>query len=117
MIVIKPKVYFAAGNVVINERAAETDLGGVVRRLNRRPTIDGGVFIDDFGFSDGDRTIRVVADALSPSDYERVKTFVRLFGLVDLLTDEGVFEGGIQVANNGEKFEMTFLVKGRIDGQ
>lgn len=117
MIVIKPKVFFPAGNMLINERQADTDLGGVSRRITRRPTIDGGAFIDDFGFSEGDRTIRVLADQLILADYEKVKNLIRLFGSVELITLEGVFEGAIQVANNVEQFEMTFLVKGRLDGE
>lgn len=116
MIVIKPKVFFPSGNVLINEREAETDLGGVSRRISRRATIDGGAFIDDFGFSEGDRTVRVVANSLSVASYEQIKILIRLFGSVELITLEGVFEGSIQVANNGEKFEMTFLVKERLDG-
>lgn len=117
MIVIKPKVFFPAGNVLINELLADTDLGGVSRRITRRPTIDGGAYIDDFGFSEGDRTIRVGADSLSLADYDKVKTLIRLFGSLELITLEGVFEGAIQMANNGEQFEMTFLVKGRLDGE
>lgn len=116
MIVLKSKVFFPEGNVLINEQKADSDFGGAARRINRRATIDGGSFIDDFGFSDGDRTIRVGAGALSVADYKKVKKLIRLFGSLEIITPEGVFDGAIQVANNREKFEMTFLVKGRLDG-
>lgn len=72
--------------------ALETsDLGETRRRMNRIATLDGGVVFNDFGATDGDRTIRlqwVPQDAASEAQIARL---VRLYQRLRVSCSEGVF--------------------------
>lgn len=115
MIVLKPSIFDAAGNIKIAE-SLDSDLGGVSRRISRRATIDGGVWIDDFGSAEGDRTISVYSENVSDALYTRVLSFVKNYGSVELICSEGVFSGHIERVNKANAFELVFLVKERLDG-
>lgn len=65
--------------------------GDVARRVNRVKTLDGGVAINDFGFSEGDRTIDL---AWSPDNLARetaVARLVQLYATLTVATRSGVY--------------------------
>ncbi|MBW1802553.1 MAG: hypothetical protein JRJ85_17695 [Deltaproteobacteria bacterium] len=61
MIVLSKTTSDTAGTVQLEIDHDKSDLRTYSRRLVRTKTLDGGVVISDSGFSDGDRTLRIVA--------------------------------------------------------
>ncbi|MDY0136668.1 MAG: hypothetical protein RBS36_05795 [Thiomicrospira sp.] len=114
MIVIKPPIYDARGNLKLDEDVAATDYGSTTRRLSRRPTIDGGVWIDDFGSSAGDKTLQIVAQVGRP-DYERLVRFAQTYTLVEIVTRDGVFLGALSAISYSAELNFQFLVKEQVN--
>lgn len=114
MIVLIAPVYDGAGNVRIHA-LADSGLDALSRRVTRRATIDGGAWIDDFGFSDGDRTFSVKAH-LDVKSFEQVRGYVRAYDRLLLCTADGVFRGAIEDVSRRDVAEFNFLVEERVDG-
>lgn len=110
MIVIQQPEYSVLGNIAMHE-TADSKLQDTSRRVTRKATIDGGVHIDDLGFSHGDRTfeIRVVNSV----DLERkIDLLMQNFTLYHCLTLDGIFSGVIQRKTVQDNImTITFLVK------
>jgi len=114
MIVLMSPVFNADGNIHVKP-LPDSNLDGVSRRVSRRATIDGGVWVDDFGYSDGDRTLSIKSN-MDREDYARVKDFVQRYGELVLINDDGVFTGSIESLDSYPTVEITFLMKERING-
>jgi len=67
------------------------DLGAQRRRVNRIATLDGGVVFNDFGYTDGDRTINLAWDFVSAAQEALVARLVRLYQRLTLSCADGVF--------------------------
>jgi len=113
MIVLITPEYNPSGNIAFLE-LAETDLTSLSRRISKRKTIDGGVFLDDMGFSEGDRTLTITTLA-TVATYSGVANFIKNFNTYFCSTAEGVFKGtisGVKLAGNIAT--ITFLVKDKV---
>lgn len=95
------KDFDLAGSVTID--VPEPNFGDTRRRSFRIPTLDGGAVVDDFGFTDSDRTIRLTWPA-SASEEIVVSRLVRYhdrvrigtpFGLMECIIDAYSSAGGI----------------------
>lgn len=86
--------YNANGNIKIAE-LSDSKLNDSTRRVTRRATINGGVYLDDNGFSHGDRTFEIKAKA-TPGLVESVDQLKINYSQYKCLTNEGVFNGVIQ---------------------
>lgn len=72
--------------------ALETsDLGETRRRMNRIATLDGGVVFNDFGATDGDRTIRLQWTPQDAATEAAIARLVRLYQRLRVSCSEGVF--------------------------
>jgi hypothetical protein len=65
--------------------------GDTRRRVNRIATLDGGVAVNDFGFTDADRTINMVWQPTSRAIEDAVDRMVQLYDRVHVSTRAGVF--------------------------
>lgn len=68
-----------------------SDFGEIRRRMNRIATLDGGVVTNDFGATDGDRTIRLQWAPMAPADEALAARLVRLYSRLRISCHEGVF--------------------------
>lgn len=73
--------------VVDNDQTA----GEARRRVARIATLDGGVVVNDAGFSDGDRTIQLSWTPVSSAAEDTVERLVRNYTRLTLGTRFGVF--------------------------
>jgi hypothetical protein len=70
----------------------ESSLGGdVVRRVNRVPTLDGGAVVNDFGYSDADRTIDLAWMPTSRAVEDAVVRMLQLYEQIHVSTPAGFF--------------------------
>lgn len=94
----------------------DSELGNTTRRVNRVKTLDGGVSINDTGFSQGDRELKIKAK-LSNVEIAAIQRLQSLYPLLSISTKYGVFEGVInQISENAPQSHINFLVKGKLDG-
>ncbi len=107
MIALSTLTFDPDGHVVLRE-LPDSNTRDLRRRTNRLPTLDGGVSLNDAGFSHGDRTFVV----RWRGDDSAVRRLVRLYGRLRVSTRDGVFlaapEGIRQ--RNGRENELTLLV-------
>ena len=72
--------------------ALETsDLGETRRRMNRIATLDGGVVFNDFGATDGDRTIRLQWTPQDAATEAAIARLVRLYSRLRLSCKDGLY--------------------------
>ena len=102
--------------LILQENQTESDLRTVTRRVSRTATLDGGVVMDDAGFSDGDRTITVVVASPPESVQASLVALIEADGLQRITTIDGVFEGSIETitAQDGGDMSITFLVSEKL---
>lgn len=98
------------GNVILNENIA-SDLGSKTARVTKIATLDGGVYINHSGYTDGDRTLRIKGKvSLNQAD-----TLLNIFenytsSLISFC--DGLFLGAISaLSTQNGKLAMTFLIK------
>lgn len=78
----------------------ETTTGEARRRVSRIATLDGGVVVNDAGFSDGDRTIDVAWES-APSIDAAVARMLALYDRATLSTPAGVFTVALEAYTPG----------------
>lgn len=79
------------GAVTIELDPDQTRLGESRRRMNRIATLDGSAVVNDFGYSDADRTIRLQWVPVS-KDYEaNIERLVQTNARLHVATAEGFF--------------------------
>lgn len=69
----------------------ESDFGETRRRMNRIATLDGGVVTNDFGATDGDRTIRLTWQRMADADEALMARLVRLYSRLRLSCKDGLY--------------------------
>jgi hypothetical protein len=112
MIVIKMPEYNAGGNISIKDLASSV-LETSTRRVSRRATIDGGVYMDDLGFSHGDRTFEIKTKASKISS-DRLHQLQRNYSIYECVTNEGIFFGAISsITTRDNILTLQFLVKNK----
>ena len=106
MIAISSLTFDPDGHLVLRE-LPDSELNDATRRVNRARTLDGGVAINDNGYSHGDRTFRVrwIGDA-APAH-----RLLRLYGRLRVVTREGVFQAVPEsIGRRGKTHELSLLV-------
>ena len=99
-----------SGNVILKQDI-NSDIGSKTARVTRTATLDGGVYINHSGYTDGDRTLRIrgkvnlIQAAILASIFENYTSSFIAF-------KDGIFLGAISdlTTENG-KLMMTFLIK------
>lgn len=112
MIGLSAPLFDTSGWLHIRELPS-TDYGQTRRRVNRIATLDGGVVINDSGYSDGDRTI-VIRWQPTRSERARVEQMARTYPMLTVATRSGVFDAAVQtLVDRGNETEITLLIKGK----
>ncbi len=111
MIVLIPPVYEPDGVVRLREDVGASRFGDYTRRVSRRPTIDGGAWIDDFGFSAGDLIFQVVCKNPTQAEFERLKRWVRHYSRMLIVTRDGVFYGSLGALVLSDELSFNFTVE------
>jgi len=113
MITITPINFDPAGPLRIRY-APNTDRGDWGRRSNRVATLDGGVAVNDFGFSEGDRTV-VVRWRSTESEELRARSIVQTHRLVNLSMNDGIYEAvPLRVNQSDLETRLTLLITRRL---
>lgn len=114
MISINAPVFDPDGSLTFQELGGDSDIDTAFRRVARVATLDGGVSIEDRGFSEGDRTFTVVAQYSARLDAS-IKRMHRLYPFVNVTTREGTFRASIQTVISGPTdISLTLLIKDKI---
>lgn len=112
MIFLSTPLFDTAGFVRIHELPS-TDRGVIRRRMNRIATLDGGAVINDSGYTEADRTIRLRWRPGSRAAYDQVNQMVQLYPLLTVAMREGVFEAAPESLRGGSgEAELVLRVKG-----
>ena len=99
---LSAKTFDPIGHIQINI-TPETNQGEVRRRVNRVATLDGGVVVNDAGFSDGDRTIELAWSPTNGVVDAAVDRMVQLYDRAVLATRVGVFDVALDTYIPGSK--------------
>jgi len=110
MITISTPTFDLAGSVTLAETSS-TDAGSISRRVSRIATLDGSAVLADYGYTDADRTIKVVA-TIDPDTLASVQRLVKLYPLLVLACYDGLFYGAISASSpKRNELTITFLVR------
>lgn len=69
----------------------ETRMGESRRRVNRIATLDGAAVVNDFGYSDADRTIRLQWKPVSKARESNIQRLVETYARLHISTADGFF--------------------------
>lgn len=87
---------------------AGSDLGAVTRRVNRVATLDGGVAVNDFGSSVGDRTVSL---AWHSNEAEpRIERLVREYARLNVCMPDGVYIAAPEAYRRGPRESRLTLL-------
>ena len=113
MITISTQIAVINGLVQFDE-SDDTTLGDWTARVSRTKTLDGGVWINNSGAVDGDRTFTIKA-LLTKAQADGLEYIFRNYQTVNLSCSQGFFSGSIYTLgiNNGE-LNMQFYVKEKL---
>jgi len=109
------KISAEAGSAVIIKDDSRCSIKKYNPRVSRSPTLDGGAIIENLGYSDGDREIRILSNV--DSDIEtRLQSMVRDELFLVVSTRDGVFYGAINdMAVDRGSLNLKILVQERDD--
>jgi hypothetical protein len=112
MISISTITASATGNVIVEEDIA-SDTGAKTARVTRTATLDGGVYINNLGFTHGDRTLRI-RGRISQAKAALLSTIFEGNNSSLISLSDGLYLGSISTLNtqNGS-LNMTFLIKNK----
>ena len=96
MITISSPTFDLDGSVQISP-VPESNDGETRRRVNRVATLDGGVAVNDRGYSEGDRTLVYEWRPVSREHNDSIDRIVRLYPRVNVSTPSGVYVAAPQV--------------------
>lgn len=98
------------------EGVDESRIGGFSRRISRTPTLDGGAAINDFGYSDADRTLDIRWPVRSRAQADNIARLVKTYNRLIVSMPEGVFIGAPErFTPNNDELQLTILVEQRLD--
>lgn len=101
--------------VVTIRESPDTEYGDYSPRVTRTATLDGGVVINNSGFSHGDRTLLIRAQNLPISDESDLKAIVESPAIAYVSCREGYFSGAIEsMSTKNGILELSFLVKEKL---
>ena len=82
----------------------------VERRVSTTPTLDGGSYVSDQGYSDSDKTFNFKVRYLSKSRFDNLVQIAKLHSRVYLCTSEGAFECVIKQIYKDNKGDTNFNI-------
>lgn len=112
--VISALTFDPAGRVAL-DLLPESDSGELRRRVSRVATLDGGVAINNFGFTDADRTVRL-RYRRRPETVKGLERMFRLYAFVRLVMADGVYRAALEShALDATTGTVTLLILERLD--
>lgn len=90
MIGISTPLFDLLGHVTIHELPT-SEMDQITRRVNRQKTLDGGVVINDGGYSAGDRDIVIQWRVSNELMLRKAQRMVRLYPQLTVTTRNGAF--------------------------
>lgn len=101
--------------VVALAASADSSFGELRRRMNRVATLDGGAVFNDSGYSEADRSIRLVWVPTSAAQEAAVARLVQLYAQLTVASAEGLFLVAPEVYTPGAaKSTLSLLVVSRL---
>lgn len=98
--------------IVIGEVANSNDKDNLSRRVQRTKTLDGGVVIIDYGYSVGDRTIKVTIADITEQSLRNIQRLIQTYSGFIICTNEGAFHCAVSDLTYLDGIgEITFLVE------
>lgn len=89
--------------------------GETRRRVNRLTTLDGGVVVNDFGFSEGDRTITLVWSPATREIESAVDRLIKTYSVLHVSTRAGVFLAAPETYTPGsDRSTLRLLVLAKL---
>ena len=94
----------------------ESALGGDrTRRVDRITTLDGGAVLNDFGYSDGDRTIELRWRHVSKAQEQAVERLLRTYPTLCVALPDGAFLAAPErYAPGADESTLRLLVVSRL---
>lgn len=104
-----------SGDLMVKEFKPETYLRDPAARISRKKTLDGGVYIDHSGVSDGDRTFTISVPRVTDDQYTIIKHLHRNYTSITIACREGVFRASIEKIQLREgRADLTILVESKV---
>lgn len=116
MIVNLAAPFFDLDGFVVLPHVEPEGLLGFERRNSRVATLDGRAVINDFGYSDADRTLDIRWRVESEAQLDMIRRLVKAYSRLVVGTDEGCFIGApgpFSVSN--DQAQLQIMVEKRID--
>lgn len=115
MITFSSKNFDLIGSVTVREDVEDNGLLDSSRRVSRTATLDGGVVIDDAGYTDGDRTFNVTVRDIAQDDLDKLRWIQSVHADHRAATRDGFFSGVIEDISfkNGDA-TIVFLVLDKL---
>ena len=112
---IAAKEFDISGFMVVNT-LPDNSLVPVLRRVNRAATLDGGVAINDGGFSHGDREMTLTYLTVSDEHDDTARRLLELHSRVYVSTHEGLFEASpVSFESSSGRNTFTLYLISRVD--
>ena len=99
--------------VVPLDVTADTTFGELRRRMNRVATLDGGAVFNDFGYSEADRSIKLVWTPASAEQEAAVARLVQLYAQITVASADGLFLAAPEVYTPGATESTLSLLVAR----
>jgi len=111
---ISTPTYDLLGSVMLhNIEARDSDMYSLVRRSVRTPTLNGGSYLDDLGYTDEDRTLEVVLANGTDEQRESLEYMIRAYSELNIMLPDGAYIGNLQqLSDAGGKLRLTVLITG-----
>ena len=104
-------VTFDPAGVVELRLVSPVDPSETKRRVNRIATLDGGVVLNDFGYSDADRTLTLRWQPTSQAQHLAISQLVQLYPRLVVSTTGGVYLAAPDVYQQGtDESSLRLLV-------
>lgn len=115
MISLSTITFDMAGNIIFRNELLNSNTTSVSRRLTRTKTLDGGVVLQDKGFSHGDRTFSFLIPNAIQTDVERLYYIISTYSEIYLVTSDGFFKGNLSTYSFLKGIlRFTFLVSMKL---
>lgn len=107
---------FDLDGVLVLRRTEESRLHDNGRRVSRTATLDGGAVLTDLGWSEADRTLKIVAREVGAAELVRAEYLAKTYPLLTCATEMALYSGALStIALDGDKLTLTFLVLDKLN--
>lgn len=114
MVILSAPVFDLGGVLVLN-RTEDSRLFDHAKRLSRVPTLDGGAVLVDLGWSEADRTLRLVDSAPAPGSLVLAEYLARTYSALTCAVGSRLYVGAVaSVRTDGGSLMLDFLVTDKL---